>query len=335
MKKLVSLLFLLIFTLSLFNCSSDDIVEPIPVVVVPPVTPPVVVPPVVVPVIPASKIMRPAIRNINDLNKTGKSTVEYKKLVKSIVYGYYGSGPVKYYKLNDTLTQAKYENLPSDYIYDQTEEALNIDTYKINITDYLYNASNQLIQIKSVSYLSADGPSGVEKSTYYTYDVNGRVASALDSFGSIFTYNEEGLIVKRTQFDGKSIETFSYDIQKRVLSSTRYTLGPNDDAFASIETWDKSRTDYVYTDTMNNMSFAIWFTTFNKDGSVRNNNKQNEIKYDDSKPGVKNKEAFYMIDNSYVHNKDAKFFYDVEGYLRKIDKSSKNSLGAVTVFFYQ
>jgi hypothetical protein len=34
------------------------------------------------------------------------------------------------------------------------------------------------------------------------------------------------------------------------------------------------RTDYVYSteQTMNNMSFAIWFTTFNKDGSVRNNN---------------------------------------------------------------
>jgi hypothetical protein len=36
---------------------------------------------------------------------------------------------VKYYKLNDTLTCAKYENLPSG-LYLQTEEALNIDTYK-------------------------------------------------------------------------------------------------------------------------------------------------------------------------------------------------------------
>jgi hypothetical protein len=333
MKKLI-LTFIAFSVIGLFfNCStSEDITEPNPPVIV--ITPPVVTSPPTV-TIPATNLMKPAIRNINKSSKTSRGLEENKKILKSVTYANNGlTGQLLFYKLNDTLSQTEYEKIPTDYKYDESEELLNKDLYKANVTNYFYNGLGQLIQIKSMRYNSAD-PNGYEQSTYFTYDGNGKVSTITDYFGSVFAYNPEGLINKRTQFDGKNIEIYSYDSQQRVTSSTRWIFGPMDDINAPIDTWDKSRTDYIYNDIQNNKYFEIWFTSFNDDGSVRNNSMRNVVKYDDSKPGIKNKEPLYMIDNAYVHNKDGKFFYNTDGYLRKYDASSTNSAGSITIFYYE
>jgi hypothetical protein len=85
------------------------------------------------------------------------------------------------------------------------------------------------------------------------------------------------------QFDGKSIGNIFIWYTKEFYHQQVYTW-TNDDTFASIETWiNQEQTIYWY----NGITWVslLGSTTFNEDGSVRNNNKTNEIKYDDSKPG--------------------------------------------------
>jgi hypothetical protein len=332
MKK--SLFFIvLITTVSVLSvcCSTEDIVQQDPIVVKKD-------PIVALPNIPASNLLKPAIRNIapklSARGITSKDLINVtKRLARTIEYiNYYGE-PINY-KINDTLSTVEYEKLPLESKYDESEEIINKGARRDVVTDYIYNNLNQLIHVEEKRY-SISYPNGLILNTYYEYDDTGKVSKITDKANSIIEYNSEGLIVKRIM-GNQRVDIYTYDNNQRILTTDRwlsYDYETGQYRTTPYDTWTHNKLNYVYTDTPGNKSYDYWNTTYNKDGSIKEVVEQMLTRYDDTKAGIKNREPLYLFENEYMHEKRGKYFYDGDGYLRKYDKGETNL--DMTVFFYE
>lgn len=267
-------------------------------------------------VIPQSALLKPAVKNINKSNATGKIKETTKRLIQSIEYSR------NQYKIDESSDYSAVDNL-----YSAVENELNSNTPKGDVRTYAYNNAGQLIRIDIEKGPGSLGSSGVEFS--YEYDENGNVVNK----NTPYTY-ENGLITE-VLIDGY-LTTYTYDSQERV---TRRTGKLNTSTFEYTDTEVKETR----------------YENIPSQGEVPNG-RVILTKYDKTKAGIYNNEPYYKIattfstvlgqtlPNPYLHiieqqivdngvaqkSQSFKYFYDTEGYLIKVDDGA-----VVTIFIYQ
>lgn len=335
MKNLFKTLALVLLSIFI-SCSKEDSTPTPPLVIEPPVVvPPVIVPPVAI-TLPISSLLKPVIKNSNSSTKS-KTTGASKHVVSAIIFANTTASIVYTYKLNN-LTKSEYLALPTDNLYDSSEEALNATSEHGYENTFVYNGLNQLIEIKNKLMLPT--PRDL-LSEFFTYDANGNVnATTKDVYDQSFTYNTAGLIDKKIKNDGSVEFTFEYDAQGRVVNVNHY-MGSN----------NQIDMHYTYSYPDNNFYWKIWYAVNPLDQSE---DKVDSVLYqfDPSKAGVYNKEPIYRLNNEYLHiieltdypkyngfkaawSARPKYFYDAEGYLIKYDRGGLNYSGDITVYKYE
>lgn len=327
-------LMIVLCCISLVSCSNDEPQIPPQSVIVPPVTPPAPsVPPIAT--VPNSSLMKPAVVNIRKINPTGKSTGVIKRLVKTITYTA-NSVFDKMYKTK--LTDAEYRALPTDNLYDPTEELLNVDTKKYDERIYSYNAIGNLekITINNIAYPDYNGTPAYAPIIFeYTESGASVQIKKYQDMGAVlvYEYNTIGQIIKARELDGSLKYTFEYDEYNNITSKYFYYGG------------NTPQMHYTYIYYADNTYAKNWIQV-NPDGSETKTSTVT-YKYDKSVAGVYKNEAIYKIlmDNeqglSYLHitsnsaGYNPKYFYDADGYLLKYDRVGTNEANYVTLFIYE
>jgi hypothetical protein len=332
MKKIV---FLFLCTV-LFSCSNE---EPNPI---DPTTPPTgtTPPKETKPTTPASSLMKPAVVNIKTsvTTKTARTNVVTKRLVKTITFT---STSINDRIYKTKFTAAEYAALPTDNLYDPSEELLNVDTKKYDERIYTYNSNENLerITINNIAYPGYNGTAAYAPITF-EYTTSGtlvQIAKYQDK-GAVLTYeyNSIGQIIKAFDVDGTLKYTFDYDESNNIISKYLYMNTPNG---------IKPQMHYTYTYFADNTYAKNWISV-NTDGTETKTSTVT-YSYDKGVPGVYKNEAIYKIlmDNeqglSYLHitsnsaGYKPKYFYDADGYLMKYDSSGGSEANYITLFIYE
>jgi YD repeat-containing protein len=330
MKNLLKTIILLL-AMIFIGCSKDDIAPTSPIAV----DPPAVVPPIIT-TAPVASLMKPAIKNSNSSTKNRTSGVT-KHVVSAIIFANTTVTNIYTYNLNG-IKKSEYLALPTDNLYDPAEEALNATSIHGFENTFVYNSSNQLVEIKNKSML----PTPIDmQSEFFSYDGTGTVnATKKDAYNQSYTYNAAGLIDKKLKSDGTLDFTYEYDTQGRIISVFHY-MGSNNQADMH----------YTYSYPDSNFYWKVWYAVNSLDQSE---DKVDSVLYqfDPSKAGVYNKEPIYRLNNEYLHiieltdypkynafkaawSARPKYFYDADGYLIKYDKAGLNFSGDITVYKYE
>jgi hypothetical protein len=333
MKNTFKLL-LLIITLSFVGCE-DPIETTTPIVVKPPI--------VVTPPTPTTTIFKPAVKNI--FSSPTSRTSATKHLVKLVKFHSKSVSDTKY-KIK--LSQSEYIALPTDNLYDPTEEILNIDFTKpytdaistvYSVKTYTYNSSSNLekITIDNIMYPAYNDTPG-NAPIIFEYNSSGSLLQITKyQEGGIpltYEYNSVGQIINAKDIGGGIKYTFEYDAENNIISKYLYISGTK-------------HMHYTYIYLPDNSYIKNWFSVVNgvetKDASVK-------YRYNKNVSGVYNNEAIYkaLWDSGdsvtglpFLHitsddiDNNPKYFYDADGYLIKYDKAGKNDANDITLFIYE
>lgn len=286
---------------------------------------------------------KPAIYNIGlntSKNKNAK-ILNRKKLVKTIQFDRTGiySDPNNLFKINISLTD--YLALPTDNIYDPTEEFLNVGITKtFQERLYYYDNFDNLIKI-TIDNISNPiyNTLPVGAPILFEYNLNGiknQITQYRDN-NTIYNlvYNNNNQIIKALNVDTGNIEyTFEYDEYNNIKSKYLYSSFNN-----------KPQMRYTYEYYPNNTYRKNWISVdYN---GVEVVTATILYTYDKNISGVYNNEPIYKIlrDNQeglqYLHivSNSAefrpKYFYDSDGYLKKYDSLGRNNAEDITLFFYE
>ncbi|MEO6174604.1 MAG: SprB repeat-containing protein [Flavobacterium circumlabens] len=266
------------------------------------------------PVLPQSSLLKAAIRNINKASVSGKTKV-IKRVIKSVEY-----------EKSKYITDPSSDFSATDNLYSSEEDALNTNTPKGDIRTYSYNASGQLTQISVVRAPGSMGESGIESS--YEYDSDGNVVNS----NTPYTY-ENGLITQVSK-DGY-VTKYTYDTEGRII----HRQGQLNASVFEYTNDEVKETRYEVTGSGEIPNGRVVIT-----------------KYDKTKAGIYNNEPYYKIattfstllgqtvPNPYLHiieqkiidngslsmSQSYKYFYDVDGYLIKVDDGAY-----VTIYQYE
>lgn len=265
-------------------------------------------------VLPQSSLLKAAIKNINKSSNTGKTTAT-KHVVKSIQYE-----KTKY------IIDPASDFSATDNLYSVSEDLLNVNTHKGDIRTYLYNDLGQLKQINIEKAQGSMGQSGIEFS--YEYDSEGNVINS----NTPYKY-QNGLITE--VLVGGFLTKYTYDDKSRVT----HRLG------------QLNSSTFEYTnDEVKETRYEV-----NSLGEIPNG-RIVITKYDSTKAGIYNNEPYYKIattfstllgqtvPNPYLHiinqkimdngslsmQQSYKYFYDIDGYLIKVDDGAY-----VTIYQYE
>jgi hypothetical protein len=341
MKKTLSIV-LFVFFLVVSSCSVEETVVGAPESVVKDPNPVVVVEK---PIMPPSSLMKPAIRNTNNVSLMNKAKeVVRKRVVKSfrrILNSEY---------ILDNMTQQEYNDLPTDNLYNAKEDSLNVVagtkySYKYG---YNYNLSNQLADIHT-DYIE-NGVVLASSSQYFEYETNGDVktiSANASTRDGVYHYNNDGLIDKMYDVTGNVLlSKYIYDSQGRISDSYDRSDG-------KIEAFFHDHYHYEYLD---DHTFIKTRYEVNPVDNVENLYIQETKQFDSTKPGIYNKEAIYKLDNEYLHiifvvhfthfynrpdlpdatySYRSKYFYDSDGYLMKFDEYGLNRPSDITIYKYE
>ena len=325
MKNIIYFLVTALYCISLVSCSNDE-PETSPVVIVPPL------------IAPPTAVFKPAVVNIANKSTTGRIAAT-KRLVKTIRFT---STSVFDYKYKTKFTDAEYKALPTDNLYDPTEEALNVNTKKYDERAYTYNASNNLekITINNLAFPS-DNSSPAYAPIIFTYLESGartQVTRYQDAGAVLlYEYNSIGQIIKAKEVNGTLRYTFEYDENNNISNKYYYT----NDAVGNPR--PQYRYTYVY---YSNSTYIKNWIEVNADGTEKVNGTVTYT-YNKNLTGVYNNEPIYkvLMDNieglAYLHiisntnGSYPKYFYDADGYLIKYDKNGYNDAMDITLFKYE
>ena len=335
MKNIIYFLVTALFCISLVSCSNDEPAIPPLVVIVPPV---VITPPVAV--IPVSSLMKPAVVNIKGKSSTGRIAAT-KRLVKTITFTFPSWADPKY---KTKFTDAEYNALPTDNLYDPTEEVLNVNTKKHDERIYTYNASNNLekITINNIAHPNNNNNTPAYAPIVFTYLESGaRVQiTRYQNAGAVlvYEYNTIGQIIKAKELDGTLKYTFEYDDNNNIISKYLYMVGGSNGV-------SMAHMHYTYIYYANSTYTKNWITVdFN---GIEKTTSSVTYTYNKNIAGVYNNEAVYkvLMDNqeglSYLHiikntaGYAPKYFYDADGYLMKYDSGGINNAMDITLFKYE
>jgi hypothetical protein len=323
MKKIKILLTVVLSCITLISCTPDKLNdEEQPIVVIKP----------------TADLFKPAIVNIKASNTTGKSTAVTKRLVKAITFEPTNLKPL----YNTKYTAQEYRSLPTDNVYDVTEEALNLDTNKYDERTYAYSASGNLesITINNIAYPGYNGTIAYAPITFEYLESGARVQiTKYQNAGSvlIYEYNTIGQIINAKEVGGNLKYTFEYDENNNI--SSKYFYSTN--AFGVAK--PQIRYNYIYY--ANNTYTKNWIDVAS-DGS-ENQTSSVTYTYNKDVSGVYNNEAIYktLNDNEagqpFLHiisntaNYTPKYFYDADGYLIKYDKVGQSKASDITIFIYE
>lgn len=294
--------------------------------------------------IPSQIIKKPAVVNIANKNLTGKgirskTNATKKRLIKTITFT---SSTVfdKTYKTKLSITE--YLALPTDNIYDPTEELLNLNTKVYDERTYTYNTSNQLekITINNVAFPGYNGTLAYSPIIFEYLQTGASVQiTKYQDKGAvlIYEYNSIGQIIKAKELDGTLRYTFEYDDNNNILSKYLY--------MTSSSSMSKPIMHYTYSYYPNNTYVKNWLEV-NPDGSEKKTSSVT-YNYDKNIAGVYNNEPIYkvLMDNeqglAYLHITSntsgwkPKYFYDLDGYLIKYDKAGQSNADDITLFIYE
>lgn len=332
MKKTI----LLILLISLVSCSSEN--NPIdPTSPTNPTSP-------TSPTNPIQVIKKPAVINITDKNLTAKgvtskTTTIRKRLVKTITYT---SSTVFDKKYQTKLSEAEYLALPTDNLYDPTEESLNVNTKIYDERTYTYNSSNNLekITINNIAYPDYNGTLAYSPIVFEYFESGAKVQiTKYQDKGAVlrYEYNSIGQIINAKDLDGKLRYTFEYDENNNVISKYLY--------MSSGVSGVKPHMHYTYVYYPNSTYVKNWIEV-NPDGT-ENKTSSVTYNYDKNIAGVYNNEPVYkvLMDNeqglSYLHITSntagwkPKYFYDSDGYLIKYDSAGQSNANEITLFVYE
>ena len=335
MKKTI----LLILLISLVSCSSEN--NPIdptsPTNPTSPTSP-------TNPTNPTQVIKKPAVVNITDKNLTGKgvtskTTAVRKRLIKTITYT---SSTIFDKKYQTKLSEAEYLALPTDNLYDPTEESLNVNTKVYDERTYTYNSSNNLekITINNIAYPDYNGTLAYSPIVFEYFESGAKVQiTKYQDKGAVlrYEYNSIGQIINAKDLDGTLRYTFEYDENNNVISKYLY--------MSSGVSEVKPHMHYTYIYYPNSTYVKNWIEV-NPDGT-ENKTSSVTYNYDKNIAGVYNNEPVYkvLMDNeqglAYLHITSntagwkPKYFYDSDGYLIKYDSAGQSNANEITLFVYE
>lgn len=338
MKNLHKFLATALCCISLVSCSSNEPEIPAPVVIVPPTVPTVIT-------VPVSSLMKPAVINIKGKSTAGKSTAGKsttvtKRLIKTITFTATSAFDYNY---KTKFTAQEYKALPTDNLYDQTEELLNVNTKKYDERTYSYNASGNLekITINNIAYPDYNGTPAYAPILFNYLESGARVeVTRYQNAGAVlvYEYNSIGQIIKARELDGTLRYTFEYDENNNIISKYLYmSVGANGLPMPHMH--------YTYIYYANNTYTKNWISV--DTNGIEKTTSSVTYTYNKNIAGVYNNEPVYKIlmDNqeglSYLHiiNNTAgyapKYFYDADGYLIKYDSSGLNEANYITLFLYE
>ncbi|WP_367752483.1 hypothetical protein [Flavobacterium sp. WC2430] len=337
MKNIFYFLVTALCCISLVSCSNDEPAILPPLVIVPPTVPPVVIAPPVA-VIPVSSLMKPAVVNIKGQSSTGRIAAT-KRLVKTITFTFQSWSDSNY---KTKFTDAEYKALPTDNLYDPTEEALNVETKKFDERTYSYNSSGNLeqITINNIANPGYNNTPAYAPIIFSYLETGARVQiTRYQDAGAVlvYEYNSIGQIIKARDLYGALKYTFEYDEANNIISKYLYYTSPDGNP--------KPQMHYTYSYFPNNTYIKNWISV-DADG-VEKTTSSVTYSYNKNIAGVYNNEAVYkvLMDNqeglSYLHittnsnGSNPKYFYDADGYLMKYDRHGLNNAMDITLFRYE
>lgn len=356
MKSIFKFLVIVFCCINFTACSNDDIIEPTePEVVVPPTKPEVVVP--TAPTIPSSSALKPAVVYVSGGTSNSKSskTTATKRLVKTITY-WANSGIDANYKTN--LSTSEYTALPTDNLYDPTEEPLNITTNKFKEKIYSYDANGRLEKITThhIEKTSSDYQNQPTIQVFsYTESGIKNQATTYQSLGTIlvFEYNSSGQIISAKDLQGTLKYAFEYDANNNLSKQDAYTNYTITSEVGGIQVSEIKALPYYryryYFDT--SRTYRKVLLDVDQNGIEKINTNSVSYEFEPGVSGIYSNEATSKVlsDNTfgfpYLHitkeilngtdNAKPKYFYDSDGYLRKFDSHGLSKSGNVTLYIYE
>lgn len=326
MKNFLTFLLITFCCINLVSCSNDETDAPTPVVITPPLIPP------------TTTVLKPAVVNIKEQNKTGR-TATTKRLVKTINFTFQSWSDSKY---KTKFTDVEYAALPTDNLYDPTEEALNVETKKFDERTYSYNTSGNLeqITINNIANPAYNNTPAYAPITFSYLETGARVQiTRYQDAGAVlvYEYNSIGQIIKARDLYGALKYTFEYDEANNIISKYLYYTGTDGNP--------KPQMHYTYSYLPNNSYIKNWISV--DVNGVEKTTSSVTYSYNKNVAGVYNNEAVYkvLMDNqeglSYLHittnsnGSNPKYFYDTDGYLIKYDRHGLNNANDITLFIYE